>query len=98
MHSIAGSVVVFRLRVKAACKRLGGCRCSSGKVPRAHPVACAGNGVGCVAGEAGAGLMVGCVAVFTGEQSNVGFNRAVAASTGDSVAVSRVVTEGEEGY
>ncbi len=28
---------------------MGGCGCSSGKSQRARPVACAGNGVGCVA-------------------------------------------------
>ncbi len=50
------------------------------------------------ASRAGAGLMVGCVAVVTDERLVVGFNHAVAASTGDSVAVSRVVTEGEEEY
>ncbi len=42
---------------------MGGCGCSSGKAPRARPVACAGNGVGCVAGEAGAGAVVGGAAV-----------------------------------
>ncbi len=43
-------------------------------------------------------MLVGCVAVIIDERSVMGFNRAVAASTGDSVAVSRLVTEGEEEY
>ncbi len=38
---------------------MGWCGCISGEAPRARPVACAGNGVGCVTGEAGAGAVVG---------------------------------------
>ncbi len=34
--------VVFRLRGITSCKRLGRCRFSSGRTPRACPVACAG--------------------------------------------------------
>ncbi len=41
--------------------------------------------------------MVGDVAAVSGEQPDVGGNHAVAASADDSVVVSRVVTEGEEG-
>ncbi len=86
---------VFLFRNKAACKRLGGCRCSSGKAPRARSVACAGNGVGWVAGEAGAAAVVGGGAVVAYERPDVGSNRAAAASAGDSVLVPRVLTEGE---
>ncbi len=68
---------------------MGGCRCSSAKAPRARPVACAGNGVGCVAGEAGAGAVVGGGAVVADERPDVGSNRAAAASAGDSVLVSK---------
>ncbi len=42
---------------------MGWCRCISGEAPRARPVACAGNGVGCVTGEGGAGAVVGGAAV-----------------------------------
>ncbi len=49
-------------------------------------------GVGCVAGEAGAGA-----AVVTDERSDFGSNRAVAASAGDTVVVSGVLTGDEEG-
>ncbi len=86
--------MVFWFRNKAACKALGGCRCSNGKAPRARPVACAGNGVGYVAGKAGAGAMVGANAAAD-ERLDVGSNRAAAASAGDSVVVSRVLTGGE---
>ncbi len=41
--------------------------------------------------------MVGGAAVIEVEQSDVGGNRAVAASAGDSVVVSGVLTEGEGG-
>ncbi len=74
---------------------MGGCRCSSGKAPRARPVACAGNGVGCVAGEAGAGVVEGGGAVVADERPDVGSNRATAASAGDSALVSGVLTGGE---
>ncbi len=50
---------------------MGGCRCSSGKAPRARPVACAGNGVGCVGGEARAGAVVGGAAVVEDERPQV---------------------------
>ncbi len=52
--------------------------------------------VACVVGEAAAGSMIGGDAVVVGERSDVGVNCAVAASTCDFVAVSRVVTKGEE--
>ncbi len=55
-------------------------------------MACAGNGVGCVAGEAGAGAVVGGAAVVADERPDVGSNRAAAASAGDSVLVSGVLT------
>ncbi len=67
---------------------MGGCRCSSGKAPRARPVACAGNGGGCVAGKAAAGAVVGGAAVVANEGPDVGSNRAAAASAGDSFLVS----------
>ncbi len=54
-------------------------------------MACAGYGVGCVAGEAGAGAVVGSAAVVADERPNVGSNRAAAAS-GDSALVSGVLT------
>ncbi len=57
-----------------------------------RPVACVGNGVGCIAGEAGAGAVVGGAAV---ERPDVGSNRAAAASAADSVSVSGVLTGGE---
>ncbi len=60
--------------------------------PSASPVACAGYYGSCDVGEAGAGLVVGGVAVITDERPDVGGNRA-----GDSVAASRVIKEGEEG-
>ncbi len=47
-------------------------------------------------GETRAGSMVGGVVVVTDEQSGVVGNRAVAASTGDFIAVPTVVKEGEE--
>ncbi len=86
---------MFRSRNKAPCKSVGESRCSSGKAPRARPVACVGNVVGCVVREAEAGAMVGGGAVMADEWSDVGSNRAVAASTGDSVLISWVLTEGE---
>ncbi len=58
-------------------------------------MACAGKCVGCVAGEAGAGAMVGGGAVVADERLDVGSNRAVAASAGESVLVSGVLTGGE---
>ncbi len=82
---------------KEACKRLGGDRCTSGKAPMARPVACAGNDVGSVAGEAGAVVMVGGVAVVADERPDVGSNRAVAASASESVVVSGVLMEDEDG-
>ncbi len=57
-------------------------------------MACAGNGVGCVAGGAGAGAMVGGAVVVADERPDVGSNRAVAAFVGDSVVVSGVLTKG----
>ncbi len=75
-----------------AFKWLGVCRCSSGKAPRTRLVACAGNDAGCVVGEAGAGS-----AVIADERPDVGSNRAVVASVGDSIVVSGVLTEGEGG-
>ncbi len=53
-------------------------------------MACSGNGVGCVAGEAGAGVVVGGAAVVADERTDVGSNRAAAASADDSVLVSGV--------
>ncbi len=73
---------------------MGGSRCSSGKALRARPVACAGNGVGCVAGEARAGAVVGGATVVADERADVGSNRAAAAFAGDSVLVSGVLTGG----
>ncbi len=58
-------------------------------------MACAGNGVGYVAGEAGASAVVGGAAVISDERSDVGSNRAAAASAGDSVLVSGALTGGE---
>ncbi len=58
-------------------------------------MACDGNGVGCVAGEAGAGAVVGGGAVVADELSDVGSNRAAAASAGDSDLVSGVLSGGE---
>ncbi len=66
-------------------------------MPNARPVACVGNSVGCVAGEAKTGTMVGGGAVVAGERPDVGSNRAAAASADDSVLVLRVLTEGEGG-
>ncbi len=59
-------------------------------------MACVGNGVGCIAGEAGTGAVVGGAAVIADERPDVGSNRAAAASAGDSVLVSGVLT-GDEG-
>ncbi len=42
---------------------MGRCRCGGGKAPTARPVACVGNGGGCIAGEAGEGAVVGGAAV-----------------------------------
>ncbi len=83
---------MFTGRDKVACKGLGGLRCSSGKAPRASPMACFGNGVGCVTGEAGASAMVGGAAVVADEGPDVCSNLVV---EGDSVVVSGVHTEGE---
>ncbi len=44
---------------------------------------CGGKGVGCSAGEAGAGAMVGGAAVIADERPYVGSNRAVADSAVD---------------
>ncbi len=51
--------------------------------------------VDCIEGEVRVGAMVGGDAVFTGERPDVGSNRAVAASAGDSFIVSEVPMEGE---
>ncbi len=56
-------------------------------------MACAGDDVGYVEGEAGAGSMEGSV----DERPHVGFNRAAAASAGDSVVVFGVLMDGVEG-
>ncbi len=61
-------------------------------------MACAGDDVKCVAGEARARAMAGGVAVAADEPSDVGSNRAVATSAGDSVVVSGMLTAGEEGF
>ncbi len=53
-------------------------------------MAYSGNGVGCVAGEARAGVVVGGAAVVADERPDVGSNRAAAASADDSVLVSGV--------
>ncbi len=74
---------------------MGKCRCGGGKAPRARPVACAVNGVGCVAGETGAGAVAGGAVVVADERPDVGSNRAAAAPAGDSVLVSWVLTGGE---
>ncbi len=58
-------------------------------------MACAGNGVGCVAGEAGAGAVLGGAAVVADERPDVDSNPAAAASAGDSVSVPRVLSGGE---
>ncbi len=58
-------------------------------------MACVGNGVGCIAGEAGSGAVVGGAAVVADERPDVGSNRAAAASAGDSVLVPGVLTGGE---
>ncbi len=55
-------------------------------------MACAGIGVSCVAGEAGAGAVVG----GADERPDVGSNRMAAASAGDSVSVSGVLMRGED--
>ncbi len=55
-------------------------------------MACAGNAVGFIAGEAGAGATVGEGAVVADERPDVGSNRAAAASAGNSVVVSGVLT------
>ncbi len=59
-------------------------------------MACVGNGVSCVAGEAGAGAVVGGATVVADERPDVGSNRMAAASACDSVLVSGVLT-GDEG-
>ncbi len=58
-------------------------------------MACGGKGVGYVAGEAGAGVMVGGAAVVADERPDVGSNRAVAASVMGSGLVSGVLTGGK---
>ncbi len=58
-------------------------------------MACVGKSVGCVAGEAGVGAMVGGGAVVADERPDVGSIRAAAASVGDFVLVSGVLTAGE---
>ncbi len=58
-------------------------------------MACVGNSVGCIAGEAGAGAVVDGDAVVADERLDVGNNLVAAASAGDSVLVLRVLTEGE---
>ncbi len=58
-------------------------------------MACAGDGVGCVAGEAGAGSVVGGAAFVADERSDVGSNSGAATSAGDSVSVSGLLTGGE---
>ncbi len=58
-------------------------------------MACVGNSVGCVAGEAGADAVVGGAAVVADEWPDVGSNRAVAASAGDSALMFGVLTGGE---
>ncbi len=65
---------------------------------RGLAMVCAGDDVKCVAGEARAGAMAGGVTVVADEPSDVDSNRAVAASAGDSVVVSGVLTAGEEGF
>ncbi len=55
-------------------------------------MACVGNGVGCIAGKAGAGAVVGGAAVVADQRPDVGSNRAAAASAGDSALVSGVLT------
>ncbi len=52
----------------------------------------AGDDVGCVAGEAGVGVMVGDVAVVSDKWPGSGRNRAVAASAGVSIVVPGVLT------
>ncbi len=74
---------------------MGWCRCINGEAPRARPVACAGNGVGCVTREAGAGAVVGGGADVADERPHVCSNREAAASAGDSILVSEVLTWGE---
>ncbi len=58
-------------------------------------MACVGTGVGCIGGEAGAVAVVGGAALFADERPDVGSNRAAAASAGDSVLVSGVLTGGQ---
>ncbi len=58
-------------------------------------MACAGKSVGCVAGETGAGVVIGGDAVVADERLDVGSNRAFSASKDDPVAVSGVLSGGE---
>ncbi len=58
---------------------------------------CAGDYVGCVSRKAGTDSVAGGVALVADKWLDVGGNREVAASAGDSAAVSRVVAKGEEG-
>ncbi len=88
------SIQLYRPRMDGLRIRLGS---SSGKAPRARPLACGGKDFGCVAGEAEAGALVVRAAVVADKRPDVGSNRAVAASTGNSVVVSGVLTEGEGG-
>ncbi len=94
IHSICQQ---WWFRDKPAYKRLGGCSCSSGKATGACPMTCAGYDVGYFAGEAWAGWKVGGAAVVANEWQDFGSNRAVAASSGDSVVVPGVLMEVEKG-
>ncbi len=76
--------MVFGLSNKTAWKRVSGCRRSSGKAARARPVACDGKGV----------LRRGRGRSRCGGKRCCS-NRAAAASAGDSVSVSGVLTGGE---
>ncbi len=92
--SSCGGVLVQK---KMACKRLGGSRCSSGKAPTARSVACVGDNVVFVTGEAGVSAMVGGVAVAADDRPDIVSNRAAEATALDSVTVSGVLTEGDDG-
>ncbi len=60
-------------------------------------MACVGDSVVCVAGKAGTSAMVGGVAVAADERPDIVSNRAAEATAVDSVAVSGVLMEGEDG-
>ncbi len=77
-------------RDKVASKRLGGCKCNSGKPLRGYPVVF----VCCIADE----IRAGGVAIVMDDQSDVADNRTVAASVGDSAVVSRMAIEGKENF